>query len=131
MGQALSLDIRKRIASHVAEGKSARSAALRFNVSIASAVRIARQFKTTGRVDPKPLGGKRFSKLEPVGDHLIGLVLDQPDMTLAAMQDHLAEMGVSVHHTSISAFLRKNGFSYKKNSFGFRTKEAPCDETPR
>ena len=127
MGHALSLDIRKRIIEHVEAGQSARSAARQFRVGVASAIRIVRQYKQTGRIDPKPLGGKRFSKLEPVGDELIGLVIAQPDITLVMLQAHLAEQGVEVHHTSISAFLRKNGFSYKKNASGERAYQAPRD----
>ena len=104
MGHALSLDIRKRIIEHVEAGQSARSAARQFRVGVASAIRIVRQYKQTGRIDPKPLGGKRFSKLEPVGDELIGLVIAQPDITLVMLQAHLAEQGVDPN--------RLNGYNH-------------------
>ena len=41
MGRAYSLDLRERVARHVAEGGSRRAAGRRFGVSASTAVRIA------------------------------------------------------------------------------------------
>ena len=127
MAKALSLDIRRRIVAHVKNGNSARSAAARFSVSQSCAIRIVKRWRETGSIAPLPAGGRRFSKMEAVGDYLIGRVLEEPDVTLFELQAELANMGVEVHHTSISAFLRKEGFSYKKNADGKRTRQSRCD----
>ena len=53
---ALSGDLRKRVVEAVVSGGLSRnSAAKRFEVGIASAVRWVKQFEATGEMSPKPL----------------------------------------------------------------------------
>ena len=56
---ALSEDLRKRVVEAVVEGGLSRNAAAkRFAVSIASAVRWVKCYKTTGKISPASLGGR-------------------------------------------------------------------------
>ena len=88
---ALSDDLRKRVVEAVAsDGLSRNAAAKLFKISIASAVRWAKQFETTGDVSPKPLGGDRRSgRIEAHHDYLMGLIRRTPDITLLEIQQRL------------------------------------------
>jgi transposase len=57
MGKPLSIDLRSRLIAAVAGGMSRRSAAERFGVSAASAVRWVQAVNATGTVQAKPQGG--------------------------------------------------------------------------
>jgi transposase len=80
---ALSDDLRKRVVEAVVSGGLSRnSAAKRFEVGIASAVRWVKQFEATGEMSPKPLGGDRRSgRIEAHHDYLMGLIRRTPDIT--------------------------------------------------
>ena len=77
---ALSDDLRKRVVEAVVSGGLSRnSAAKRFEVGIASAVRWVKQFEATGEMSPKPLGGDRRSgRIEAHHDYLMGLIRRTP-----------------------------------------------------
>ena len=71
-------------------GVSRDSAARRFGVSIASAVRWVARFKARGEISPAPTGGDRRSgRIEAHRDYLLGLIRRQPDMTLLEIQERL------------------------------------------
>ena len=88
---ALSDDLRKRVVEAVVSGGLSRnSAAKRFEVGIASAVRWVKQFEATGEMSPKPLGGDRRSgRIEAHHDYLMGLIRRTPDITLLEIQERL------------------------------------------
>ncbi|NYG45327.1 transposase [Bradyrhizobium sp. IAR9] len=50
MGRAYSLDLRERVVAVVAAGKSCRSVAATFKVSVASVVKGSQRFRATGSV---------------------------------------------------------------------------------
>jgi transposase len=63
-------------------GRSRNPAARHSGVSITSAVRW-NGYKTTGQISPSPSGGDRRSgRIEAQRDHLLGLILRTPDLTL-------------------------------------------------
>ena len=82
-------DLRKRVVEAVFQGGMSRNAAAeRFEVSIASAVRWAYRFLTTGEMSPAPTGGDRRSgRIEAHGDYLLGLIRRQPDITLLEIEE--------------------------------------------
>src|SRR5574337_1504781 len=88
---ALSEDLRERVVKAVIDaGMSRNAAARRFGVSIASAVRWVFRFQATGKIAPSPTGGDRRSdRIEAHGDHLLGLIRRQPDMTLLEIRERL------------------------------------------
>ena len=75
MSKALSVDLRERVVGAVAEGASCHAAAVRFGVSIASAIRWCARERETGSVAPKALGGDRRSgRIEAHAPLILGLV---------------------------------------------------------
>ena len=81
---AVSDDLRERVVEAVVLGGLSRNqAAARFKVSVASAVRWVKRFRTTGEISPAPSGGDRRSgRIEAHHDYLLGLVRRSPDLTL-------------------------------------------------
>ena len=88
---ALSDDLRKRVVETVVEnGVSRNAAAMRFEVSIASAVRWVKRYETTGEILPAPTGGDRRSRrIEAHRDYLLGLIRRTPDMRLLEIEERL------------------------------------------
>lgn len=122
MGRSYSSDLRVRIYGEIEQGGSRRAAALRFNVSASTSVRLARRMATTGSLEParqgRPPGG---GKLAGHAEFLIGWVEKQGDITMPELAAKLkAERGVTVHPASLSRFLINRGFTVKKNSAGER-----------
>ena len=61
MARPYSMDLRDRLVAAVGSGMSARAAAERFGVGVATGVRWARQFRATGSVAPGQMGGHKMS----------------------------------------------------------------------
>ena len=75
MGKPLSNDLRSRLVTAVAGGRSRRAAAERCGVSAASAVRWVQAVNTTGTVDAKPQGGDtRSHHVEAFRDVILGAI---------------------------------------------------------
>ena len=114
---ALSEDLRKRVVAAVVEGGLSRNAAAkRFAVSIASAVRWVKRYKTTGKVSPAPLGGDRRSgRVEAQRDYLLGLIRRTPDITLLEIQERLiANCGERFSVSVLWRFFDRHGITFKK-----------------
>lgn len=111
----LSMDLRMRIASALGDGETVRSAAKRFGVSIASAVRIGqRQRAGRGQVHGK-IGGHRPRVLDgEVGDWLLARLVEKPDLTMRALTAELATRGVTVAHDTVWRFVKRAGQTVKK-----------------
>jgi len=120
MGQSYSLDLRKRVVSHVRGGHSRREAARHFEISESCAVKLMRRVETTGSPAParqgRPPGG---GKLSPHRDFLIERVKAKNDITMPELAEALMkERGVEADPASLSRLLCKAGFSYKKSADG-------------
>ena len=122
MGRAHSSDLRDRACGAISEGGSLWSAARRFGVSAATAVRLAQRQAQTGSLVPARQGRPAGSgKLAAYREVVIGWVEADGDVTLCELTERLAaEHGVTVHHTSLSRLLRAAGFTVKKTSAGER-----------
>lgn len=124
MGKAHSGDLRERIYGEVADGQSRRAAARRFGVSASTSIRLARRMAETGSLAParqgRPPGG---GKLAPYRDLLIGWVEADGDITMPELAARLADTRqVVVHPASLSRYLRKAGYTVKKNAAGERSR---------
>ena len=111
-------DLRKRVVEAVFQGGMSRNAAAeRFEVSIASAVRWAHRFLSTGEMSPASTGGDRRSeRIEAHGDYLFGLIRRQPDITLLEIQERLiANCGERFSSSVIWRFFDRHGITFKKN----------------
>ena len=111
MARAYSQDLRDRV---IDAGTSARAAAERFGIGIATAivwVRRARDGERTARRQ----GQAKRSKLDPHSDYLLDLIEAEPDITIAEMQERLRdEAGVSASVGTIWTFLDRAGLTFKK-----------------
>ncbi len=111
MAQAYSQDLRDRV---IDAGTSARAAAERFGIGVATAivwVRRAREGERTARRQGQP----KRSKLDAHSDYLLALIEAEPDITIAEMQERLrGEAGISASVGTIWTFLDRAGLTFKK-----------------
>lgn len=122
MTKSYSLDLRERIARYVDNGGSRHAAAARFEVSVSFVVKLMAAFRQTGRLAAKPEGGWRYSKLDPHRDFLMGRVTEKDDITMSELAAELAERGTVVDPSSLSRWLIRNGYRFKKNIAGQRAR---------
>lgn len=125
MTKAYSDDLRERVVAAMQSGESCRRVAARFGVAPSSAVKWTNRARRTGSVSPAKMGGYRRPLLEPHRDWLLEQVRNCPHVTLAALQDLLAERGVTVSHDTVWRFLRGCGFSFKKRRWSRTSANAP------
>jgi transposase len=124
MGRSYSLDLRRRVVARVAGGQSRRGAAEDLAVSPSFSVKLVARHRRTGSVAPERQGRPPGTgKLEPYRAFLIGRVKEKPDITMPELAAELeARHGVAASPASLSRFLCKSGFSYKKNPAGHGTR---------
>jgi putative transposase len=117
MVKPYSQDLRERVIAAVEDGElSRREAARRYRVSIASAVKWLQQYRRSGRLKARPMGGDRRSVLKPVRDWLLKLAAKKPDLTLMAIATQLKnEHGIRADASMLCRFFKAQGFSFKKN----------------
>ena len=121
---AVSDDLRERVVEAVVLGGLSRNrAAAHFKVSIASAVRWVKRFKTTGEISPAPSGGDRRSgRIEAHHDYLLGLIRRSPDLTLLEIQERLiANCGERFAVSVLWRFFDRHEITFKKNGACRRT----------
>jgi transposase len=118
MGKPLSTDLRSRVITAVAGGKSRRAAAERFGVAAASAVRWVRAHNATGAIRAKPQGGdKRSHHIEAFRDVILTAIEAQKDITLVELTDLLrTKHGASFAASTVWRFLDRHAMTFKKNS---------------
>ncbi len=110
-----SQDLRQRVIGFMALGGSARSAAVRFDVSVSSASRWARRWRAEGQARPRPMGGDRRSRLGAHGAKVLQLVAQQPDLTLQEIRSALvASCGITVGLSTVHRFLCAHKLTLKK-----------------
>jgi transposase len=144
MTKSYSLDLRRRVARFVEAGQSCHAAARHFEVSVAFVVRLMAAYRATGSLAPKPEGGWRYSKLDRHRAFLLGRIAETNDLTMPQLAADLAGLGTKVAPASISRWFRRQGYRFKKNAAGQRTRalrrppgaralegQAPAADAPR
>ena len=126
MPKSYSGDLRRRVIGVVEAGASRREAAELFDVDPSSAVRWVRCWKETGRCEAKPRGGST-SPLEQHADAILGLVAEQPDLTLAEMLAELCKRGIRTSDSALSRFFQRHDITFKKKPAGGRAACQLCD----
>lgn len=114
MVRPISMDLRERLVGVVErDGISARAAAVRFGVSVSSAIKWVRRHRETGSVAPSRMGGYKPRLL--TGD-LRAWLLERTkrDFTLRGLVAELAEQGVKVDYVQVWRFAHAEGLSFKK-----------------
>lgn len=125
MTRACSLDLRERVVSAFLSGEPCRSVAIRFDVSVSSVVKWSQRHRETGSAAAYRVGGHRPWLLEPERGWLLQRIGEKPDLTLMALLGELADVrDVHVSHDTLWRFLRREGFSFKKNRVRQRAGQA-------
>ncbi len=82
MARAYSQDLRDRVLKAVAAGLSARQAAARYQVGVATAIVWVRRARSTGETAARRQGPPRGSKLDAHAEFLLDLVAATPHLHL-------------------------------------------------
>ena len=110
--RAYSMDLRERVLRDSDAGLMANAVAERYHVS-GSWVRLLKQRRRqTGEIGPRPQRYGPRAKLEPHVHTLAALIAEQPDRTLAELQEAL---GIPVSLPTICRAVKQLGLNVKKN----------------
>ena len=118
--RAIPVSVRERIVQLYDRGKSTREIADIFGFCIAAVRRVRQQYKDRGTLEPQTQTCGRHTLLtDKRKERLLQLLTERPDATLA-------ELGAAMDRTfgtsTIDLWLRRLGWTYKKNSVRHRTK---------
>src|SRR3954470_3727277 len=112
-----SQDLRERVIGFMALGGGARSAAVRFDVSVSSVSRWAQRWRAEGHARPRAMGGDRRSRLAKHSAKVLQLVARQPDLTLQEIRSALAaSCGITVGLSTVHRFLGTHNLTRKKKT---------------
>lgn len=115
MARPLSQDLRQRIAAALHSGETTRSAAKRFGVSVASAVRTGQKWRAGRDLEPGKMGGHRRPILcGETADWIRARLAEKNDLTMRGLAAELAERGVVVAHDTVWRFVRSLDLTFKK-----------------
>lgn len=109
MGRPIDEDLRARVIAAIEAGSSARAAAARFGVGVATATRWHSRWRETGSYSSLPQGAVgRGSRLDEHEDYIAELIKNEPDIRLAELRKRLQkERNVSISMSALSRFLRR------------------------
>ncbi len=117
MTRPLSNDLRERLIKAVAGGATCRAAAARFGIAPSTAIKLVRRWRDTGTSTPRPQGGDmRSERIEAHCDEILGLIVEQIDITLVEIAAHLERTHAERFAPStIWRFLDRHAQTFKKN----------------
>lgn len=125
MPRAYSRDLRERVVRYVEGGRSRRAAAAHFDVSPSFVINLMTAYRARGDLAPKPRGGRRHAKLEPHRVFLLRRVAEKDDITMPELARELAAAcGQRADPASLSRWLIRNGYRFKKNAAGERMRSS-------
>ena len=124
MARPYSRDLRERVVWAVEGGLSRRRAASVFGVGIATVIGWVAIWRASGRVDAKPMGGDRNSRLKGERAWLLQRIEEVPDLTLEEIRAELAGRGIQVGYGTVWRFFAAEGISFKKNRARRRARAA-------
>jgi transposase len=125
MPKPYSRDLRERVVGFVESGHSRRAAAAHFDVSVSFVVNLMTAYRARGSLAPKPAGGRRHAKLDPHRAFLLRRVAEKDDITMPELAGALeAECGARADPASLSRWLIRNGYRFKKNAAGQRMRSS-------
>jgi transposase len=131
MVRPISTDLRERLVDAVErDGISARVAAVRFGVSVSSAIKWVRRHRETGSVASDRIGGYKPGLL--TGELRTWLLeRTRKDFTLRGLVAELADRGVKVDYVQVWRFAHAEGLSFKKKRAPRQTTAAQGGPTAR
>lgn len=122
------VDLRARVIEDVETGASRREAAERYGISPSVVVIWVQRFEETGSVAAKPSGGSS-SPLERHAEFLLGLIANQPDLTLDEIVAAMRKRRIAGSRSAVWRFFARRNISFKKNSV--RGGAEACGRSPR
>src|SRR4249919_1954368 len=114
MPKPCSLDLRVRVLRAVEAGASRREAAECVEVSASSAIKWMQRLNKTGSIAAKPSGGS----ISPLGAHtdfLLGLIAEQPDLTLDEIVAVMRKRRIAGSRSAVWRFFNRHNISFKKS----------------
>jgi transposase len=123
MPRVYSGDLRARVIEEIASGASRREAAERYGISASVVVIWAQRFEETGSVAEKPSGGST-SPLEDHAKFLLGLIVEQSDLTLDEVVVAMEKRGIACSRSAVWRFFDRRNISYKKTLYAAEQKRA-------
>jgi len=127
MAQPYSIDLRERVVAAIASGATMREAAVRFGVSVSTAVKWSQRHRRTGSVAPSQMGGHRRAVVQAKARPFIVMrIAQKPDLTVRALQSELLAQGIEASRNTVWLCLRSERLSCKKNRVRSRA-DAPQD----
>src|SRR5271170_7167794 len=114
MPKPCSLDLRIRVLREVEAGASRREAAECVEVSASSAIKWMQRLNETGSIAAKPSGGS-ISPLEAHADVLLGLIAEQPDLTLDEIVAAMRKRRIAGSRSAVWRFFERHNISFKKS----------------
>src|SRR5262249_48433427 len=115
MPKPYSNDLRQRVARAIASGESCRSIAEQYEIAPSTVVKWSKRLRETGSAAPAKFGGDRTCTLEPHRTFVLAQLEEVPHLSLHKLKDMLAARGIVVSHDTVWRFLRREGWSFKKN----------------
>lgn len=126
MTRSLSSDLRVRVLEAVEGGLSTREAARRFQVGILTVGEWYRRYRQSGETMARKQGQPSGSKLDPHAAFILGLIEDQPDITLVEIVEALEqEHRVRCVPSTVWVFLDRRGITFKKRQRMPRSSKGP------
>jgi transposase len=120
--RAYSMDLRQRVWADCQAGMTTPAVAAKYSVSESWVRRLKQRQRATGSIAPRLPSPGRPVALAPHDARLRELVHDDPDATLAELRQRL---GIEVSLSTLSEYLRRINFSFKKRSFGRPSRTGP------
>jgi transposase len=118
-------DLRLVLVGQIEAGRSRREAGRQLKVSAATAVRWAKRAELTGSVSPDRPGRRSGSPLDAHTSWLLELIQREPDLTLVQIVARIgAEKGLKTSKSAVDRFFGRQGYTFKKNAAGGRTRAA-------
>jgi transposase len=125
MPKPYSQDLRMRVVEAVEGGASRREVAELYGISPSVVVIWMQRWEATGSIDAKQSGGS-VSPLDEHAEFLIGLTVDQSDMTLDEIVAAMSRAGIAGSRTAVWRFYERHDITYKKNVIRSRAKTRRC-----
>ncbi len=119
MARAYSMDLRARVLRDAAAGLSSKDLAERYHVSRAWVDALKQRQRETGDPSPRKQTRWRTPILQHQLSELDALIREQPDRTLAELQEALR---TAASLPTICRAVRKLGFRFKKNGTRVRAR---------
>ena len=114
--QAYSQDLRERVLRALERGDRPAEIARRFEVSRVWVYQVRGRVEKTGERSSFQIGGHRRSRLAESEPVLRAWIVAEPDLTLAELQQRLAQQGLAIKVGALWHQLNKWGLTFKKNS---------------